>query len=107
MRTAASGTSSQKPALTNLIIDHTFIRFGDATFRQIRGIPMGINPAVFFASIYLLAYEYRFMQRLYNTVVAAPVPVTLPPALTAPTAGPLRQLPPSLPHLPPPGSSCG
>jgi hypothetical protein len=55
-------------ALTYLI-DHTFFRVGDRVFRQIRGIPMGTNCAVFVANFYLFTYT---SWSLYASWCAAP-----------------------------------
>jgi hypothetical protein len=53
-----------------------------------------VPPLSYAASIYLLVYEYNFMQQLYNFVDKPAVPVSLPPELTAPD-GALRELPPN------------
>ena len=39
-------------------------------FHQVKGIPMGINPAVYFANKYLFVYEYLFLRdaiQVYNS----------------------------------------
>jgi hypothetical protein len=38
----------------------------DGRFKQICGIPMGINPAVYMANFYLYHYERSFLQRLLD-----------------------------------------
>ena len=44
------------------LIDNAYVTVGDNIFRQVRGIPMGTNPAVFLANYYLFAYEYCFFR---------------------------------------------
>ena len=44
------------------LIDNAYFRVGDRVFRQVKGIPMGVSPAVNFANYYLLCYEYKFFQ---------------------------------------------
>ena len=50
--------------LITLIVRHAYAQVGDAIFRQVKGIPMGVNPACFFANLYLFMYELRFFQQL-------------------------------------------
>ena len=57
--------------LIDLIIDNVFVTVGDRIYRQCRGMPMGVNPAVYFANLYLFTYEWDFVHRLI-TVHAAP-----------------------------------
>ena len=52
---------SAKQALC-FLIDNTYFQVGDTVFHQVKGIPMGTNPAVFFANYYLFVYEYIFMR---------------------------------------------
>ena len=51
-------------ALVDFIIDNAFVQVGGKAFRQVQGIPMGTNPACFFANIYLFMYELAFFRRL-------------------------------------------
>ena len=44
------------------LIDNAYFRVGDRVFRQVKGIPMGVSPAVYFANYYLFCYEYQFFQ---------------------------------------------
>ena len=46
------------------LVDHIYLRIGDKIFRQIIGIPMGTNPAVFIANIYCFTYELEFIMNL-------------------------------------------
>ena len=50
--------------LISLIIQHAYAQVGNAIFRQVKGIPMGVNPACFFANLYLFMYELKFFQQL-------------------------------------------
>ena len=81
--------------IISLIIDNTFINFGSTAYWQRTGIPMGINPAVYFANIYLFCYELNFLQRLYKLASAddlsQPLATPLPAALTQ-HGGPLARL---------------
>ena len=44
-------------ALTDHVITETYFEFGNLVFRQPIGIPMGIDPAPFWANLYLHKYE--------------------------------------------------
>ena len=44
-------------ALTDHLITETYFEFGNVVFRQSIGIPMGIDPAPFWANLYLYKYE--------------------------------------------------
>ena len=46
------------------ILDNIFIRFGSKLYRQIVGIPMGINCAPLVADLFLFCYERDFMLSL-------------------------------------------
>ena len=41
-----------------------FFRVGDCVFRQIIGIPMGSDPAPFFANLFLFHYECEWIKKL-------------------------------------------
>lgn len=49
------------------LIDHQYVQFGDRLFRQVYGIPMGTNCAVFVANLYLFTYELEFIRHLADT----------------------------------------
>jgi hypothetical protein len=67
--------------MLTLVIKNTFIMFGkDNYYHQVLGIPMGINPAVFIANLYLFWYEYTFVLRLNGLVSVPPAPRWLPAA---------------------------
>ena len=53
---------SSAKTLVNFLIDNAFLIVGDEIFRQVKGIPMGVSPAMFFANDYLLAHEYIFLR---------------------------------------------
>ena len=46
------------------LLDNIFIRFGSKLYRQIVGIPMGINYAPLVADLFLFCYEREFMLSL-------------------------------------------
>ncbi len=46
------------------LVNNTFFTFGQKTFRQIKGIPMGTNCAVYLANYYLFSYEFDFLSQL-------------------------------------------
>ena len=46
------------------LLDNIFIRFGSKLYRQIVGIPMGINCALLVADLFLFCYERDFMLSL-------------------------------------------
>ena len=46
------------------LLDNIFIRFGTKLYRQVVGIPMGINCAPLVADIFLFCYERDFMMSL-------------------------------------------
>ena len=52
-------------ALSNMyVLDNIYIRFGNKLYRQIVGIPMGINCAPLVADLFLFCYERDFMTSL-------------------------------------------
>ena len=46
------------------LLDNIYIRFGNKLYRQIVGIPMGINCAPLVADLFLFCYERDFMTSL-------------------------------------------
>ena len=58
--------SKRKPTVEALIylLDNIYIRFGTKLYRQIVGIPMGINSAPLVADLFLFYYEKDFMTSL-------------------------------------------
>lgn len=59
-------------AVINLLVQNSYVRFGASLFHQTRGIPMGINPAVFMANYYLFHYEFRFVKQLADWIKICP-----------------------------------
>ena len=70
-------TVQQVVNLVNLVIDQAYIQVGGKVFKQVQGIPMGVNPACFFANYYLFMYEYMFMQRLIHQISHSVNPTAL------------------------------
>ena len=62
--------SSLKVATKHLILSCYFI-VGDKLFRQIIGMPMGIDPAPFWANIYLYSYESKYISDLIKSNTTA------------------------------------
>ena len=48
------------PAI-DFLINNIFVRFGCKVFRQVIGIPMGMNSAPLLADLFLHTYEYEFI----------------------------------------------
>ena len=46
------------------LLDNIYIRFGSKLYKQIVGIPMGINWAPLVADLFLFCYEREFMLSL-------------------------------------------
>ena len=46
------------------LVDNIYVRFGEQLFRQIVGIPMGINCASLFADLFLYSCENEFLDKL-------------------------------------------
>ena len=59
-----------------IVCSPTLFSFGGRVFHQVKGIPMGIQPAPLIANLFLAAYEFEFFQRL---LAAAPGPGSRPP----------------------------
>ena len=58
--------SGLKTALKHLI-ENSFFMVGNHTMRQAIGIPMGIDPAPFWANLFLYTYEYEYMKQLIQS----------------------------------------
>ena len=52
--------------LTIHLIKETYFTIGNLLFKQIIGIPMGIDPAPFWANLHLYSYECRFITALMS-----------------------------------------
>ena len=57
----------QLKALVKHLITRTYFIVGNLIIRQSIGIPMGIDPAPFWANLYLYYYENKFITRLMST----------------------------------------
>ena len=51
----------------SFLLDNIFVRFGNTTYRQVIGIPMGTNCAPLVADLFLFCYEMDFMRSLDPT----------------------------------------
>ena len=49
------------------LLDNFFFKVGNVIFRQIIGIPMGSDPAPFFANLFLYYFENEFLKKLKKT----------------------------------------
>ena len=61
--------ASLKSAIEHLIVE-SYFQIGNRVLLQTIGIPMGIDPAPFWANLYLHRHEYRFMSKLIHTDIA-------------------------------------
>ena len=57
----------QLKALVKHLITRTYFIVGNLIIRQSIGIPMGIDPAPFWANLYLYYYEHKFISNLMRT----------------------------------------
>ncbi|KXZ47890.1 hypothetical protein GPECTOR_32g503 [Gonium pectorale] len=64
-------TADDFTTLFSSLVQSTFIQFGPALVRQLKGIPMGISPAPFIANLYLASFEFRFLQQYPSATAAA------------------------------------
>ncbi|KAF6255477.1 hypothetical protein COO60DRAFT_1272461, partial [Scenedesmus sp. NREL 46B-D3] len=51
-------------SVARLLTENSYAQFGSRYYKQTRGIPTGINPAVYMANFYLFYYEHQFLLRL-------------------------------------------
>jgi hypothetical protein len=72
-------TLAEAQTLARVLIQQAYVQFEDTVYHQTTGIPMGINPAVFYANLYLLSFELEFLEqfkpllRIGRGVPAVPV----------------------------------
>ena len=57
-------TKASNISLFEFIIDNAYFQVGNKIFRQVIGIPMGLDPAPFIANLFLYVYENRYMENL-------------------------------------------
>ena len=62
-----SFSKQQIKLLITHLIKETYFQIGNLLFKQCIGIPMGIDPAPFWANLYLYVYEFRFIKLLMST----------------------------------------
>ena len=62
-----SFTRAQIKLLTSHLIKETYFKVGNLLFKQCIGIPMGIDPAPFWANLHLYSYECAFITRLMKS----------------------------------------
>ena len=62
-----SFTKQQIKLLVSHLIKETYFQVGNLLFKQCIGIPMGIDPAPFWANLHLYAYEYKYIKSLMRT----------------------------------------
>ena len=53
--------------MTEFLIDNIFVQFGGCLFRQVIGIPMGMNCAPLLADLYLYSYENEFLDNMIRS----------------------------------------
>ena len=49
------------------MIENCYFSVGTIIMRQAIGIPMGIDPAPFWANLFLFYFEYKWMKRMRQT----------------------------------------
>ena len=62
-----SFTKQQIKSLTSHLIKETYFQVGNLLFHQCIGIPMGIDPAPFWANLHLYVYESDFITSLISS----------------------------------------
>ena len=60
-------TKSSLVVAINFLIKNCFFIIGNTVFKQDIGIPMGIDPAPFWANLFLYSYESKYIQSLVST----------------------------------------
>lgn len=58
--------------MLKLLVQNSYVKLGEAVFKQTCGIPMGINPEVFMANYFLFFYECAFIAQLAAIIAAHP-----------------------------------
>ena len=51
----------------DFILDNAYFSMGNMIFKQIIGVPIGVNPGPFIANLTLFYYEYKYLDKLYKT----------------------------------------
>ena len=60
-------TKASLKATVNYLIENCYFTVGNITMRQCIGIPMGIDPAPFWANLFLSSYEEEYMSTLISS----------------------------------------
>ena len=50
----------------DFILDNSYFSMGNMIFRQMIGVPIGVNPGPFIANLTLFYYEYKYLDKLYK-----------------------------------------
>ena len=50
----------------DFVLDNSYFSMGSNIFRQIVGVPIGVDPGPFIANLTLFYYEYKYLDRLYK-----------------------------------------
>ena len=50
----------------DFVLDNSYFSMGGNIFRQIVGVPIGVDPSPFIANLTLFYYEYKYLDRLYK-----------------------------------------
>lgn len=56
-------TAAQAKDALSTLLRNTYVMFG-GSYKQVKGIPIGTNPAVFIASLSLYVYKFEFVRRV-------------------------------------------
>ena len=65
-------TLGRAQELVHLLVTRSYFSVGDRVFRQAEGIPMGLNPCVYFANFYLFTYELEFVRSVVHVLDHSP-----------------------------------
>ena len=60
-------TKDQIFTMLDILIDNLFFQMGNRVYKQVIGIPMGVDPAPFMANLYLYYDESKYMEQLAKT----------------------------------------
>ena len=60
-------TNSSLKEIVSFLISNCYFTVGNVIFQQIIGIPMGIDPAPFWANLFLYFYENKYIQSLISS----------------------------------------
>ena len=63
-------TLAQVEALYSFLLEHAYIKIFATILRQIKGIPIGISPGVYIATLVAFVYELRFLRQLVDIIVS-------------------------------------